>query len=128
MDYRRSYIAPHCVRAIITLFIDHWQDVFVGGIIGASAAYFSYRQYFPSLGSKYSHLPFGPRSSILSSSIDPDEETGMALSERHGRKKFRKGAKGTENETGGDGEPVVENTPDVEGPVPRKGPNLEAAA
>ena len=40
---------------------DHWQDVLVGGILGAVLAYFSYRQYYPSLTSKDSQRPYSPR-------------------------------------------------------------------
>ena len=40
---------------------DHWQDVLVGSIVGTVFAFFSYRQYYPSLGSEYSHRPYSPR-------------------------------------------------------------------
>ncbi|KAH9981373.1 PAP2-domain-containing protein [Lactifluus volemus] len=43
----------------------HWQDVVVGSALGISTAYFSYRQYFPSLASKLSHLPYAPRNQSL---------------------------------------------------------------
>jgi hypothetical protein len=46
---------------------DHWQDVLIGSIVGLAFAYFSYRQYFPPLNDKYSHLPYRPR-------IDWDDE------------------------------------------------------
>ncbi|KAI8385014.1 phosphatidic acid phosphatase type 2/haloperoxidase, partial [Radiomyces spectabilis] len=39
----------------------HWQDVFVGGLLGASFAYFAYRQYYPSLSSNYCHEPYALR-------------------------------------------------------------------
>ena len=41
--------------------IDHWQDVLVGAILGLTMAFFAYRQYYPSLASDVSHLPYGPR-------------------------------------------------------------------
>jgi hypothetical protein len=40
---------------------DHWQDIVAGSLLGFIIANFSYRQYFPSLGSKRSHLPYAPR-------------------------------------------------------------------
>ncbi|EDR07742.1 uncharacterized protein LACBIDRAFT_298246 [Laccaria bicolor S238N-H82] len=39
----------------------HWHDVLVGSIIGTVLAYFSYRQYYPSLSSELSHRPYSPR-------------------------------------------------------------------
>lgn len=39
----------------------HWHDVLVGSILGTVLAYFAYRQYYPSLGSEYSHRPYSPR-------------------------------------------------------------------
>jgi len=39
----------------------HWQDVLAGSILGIVMAHFAYRQYFQSLASKVSHLPYGPR-------------------------------------------------------------------
>ena len=43
------------------LLPDHWQDVVAGSVLGIVTAYFSYRQYFPSLASKLAHLPYSPR-------------------------------------------------------------------
>lgn len=37
-------------------------SVLAGAILGTGAAFFSYRQYFPSLKSKYSHIPNDSRS------------------------------------------------------------------
>lgn len=40
---------------------DHWQDVLTGSVLGLVLAYFSYRQYYPSLASEVSHRPYAPR-------------------------------------------------------------------
>ncbi|KAJ7751991.1 phosphatidic acid phosphatase type 2/haloperoxidase [Mycena metata] len=39
----------------------HWQDVLAGSILGTVVSYFSYRQYYPTLTSEVSHLPYAPR-------------------------------------------------------------------
>jgi len=39
----------------------HWHDVLVGSIVGLVLSYFSYRQYYPSLASPFSHRPYSPR-------------------------------------------------------------------
>lgn len=39
----------------------HWHDVVAGAILGTAIAYFTYRQYFPSLASPISHRPYSPR-------------------------------------------------------------------
>ncbi|KAJ3492485.1 hypothetical protein NLJ89_g11224 [Agrocybe chaxingu] len=39
----------------------HWHDIVVGSAIGTLFAYFSYRQYYPSLSSPVSHFPYAPR-------------------------------------------------------------------
>lgn len=39
----------------------HWHDVLVGSVLGLVLAYFSYRQYYPHLGTQRSHHPFPPR-------------------------------------------------------------------
>ncbi|KDN49466.1 hypothetical protein RSAG8_02168, partial [Rhizoctonia solani AG-8 WAC10335] len=39
----------------------HWQDVLIGSIVGLVLSYFSYRQYYPSLTSPFSHRPYSPR-------------------------------------------------------------------
>lgn len=43
------------------LATDHWHDIVVGSALGLVTAYFSYRQYYPSLASEFSHRPYGPR-------------------------------------------------------------------
>lgn len=64
MDYRRTCLSYHSHFSPPTHHStrpDHWQDVLVGSILGAVLAYFSYRQFYPSLASKYSHFPYSPR-------------------------------------------------------------------
>ncbi|CAG8753862.1 11314_t:CDS:2, partial [Acaulospora colombiana] len=39
----------------------HYQDVFVGMVVGLVVAYFSYRQYYPSLEHPLCHRPYAPR-------------------------------------------------------------------
>jgi diacylglycerol diphosphate phosphatase/phosphatidate phosphatase len=39
----------------------HWHDILVGSLVGTVLAYFSYRQYYPSLASPHSHRPYSPR-------------------------------------------------------------------
>lgn len=50
----------------------HWHDILVGSIVGLVLAYFSYRQYFPSLASPLSHRPYAPR-------IESEEDSGPGL-------------------------------------------------
>ena len=45
----------------VSISPDHWQDVTVGSILGLVMANFAYRQYFHSLSSNVSHLPYAPR-------------------------------------------------------------------
>jgi diacylglycerol diphosphate phosphatase/phosphatidate phosphatase len=46
---------------IVGISSDHWQDLVAGTTLGLTIAYFCYRQYYPCLSSKYSHLPYAPR-------------------------------------------------------------------
>jgi diacylglycerol diphosphate phosphatase/phosphatidate phosphatase len=45
----------------VSLSQDHWHDVVAGSLLGLVTAYFVYRQYFRSLTSRVSHLPYSPR-------------------------------------------------------------------
>ena len=68
MDYRRTFfslpllpIPPKPTITPPTSPTDHWHDVLVGSILGTLFAYFSYRQYYPSLSSELSHRPYSSR-------------------------------------------------------------------
>ncbi|CDH60154.1 pap2-domain-containing protein [Lichtheimia corymbifera JMRC:FSU:9682] len=50
----------------------HWQDVFIGGLLGAGCAYFAYRQYYPSLIHVECHNPYSAR--LGSCSDDPEQQ------------------------------------------------------
>ncbi|ORX97661.1 acid phosphatase/Vanadium-dependent haloperoxidase [Basidiobolus meristosporus CBS 931.73] len=59
-------VAPMIGAALIGVsricdYRHHWQDVVVGALIGMAAAYYSYRQYYPHLGSPRCDKPFPPR-------------------------------------------------------------------
>ena len=55
------------IRKLMYAFFspDHWHDVIAGSFLGLVTAYFAYRQYFRSLASKASHLPYSPRTQRL---------------------------------------------------------------
>ncbi|KAJ3533863.1 hypothetical protein NM688_g7221 [Phlebia brevispora] len=62
MDYRRKLAIPDATRSDLSNNpVDHWQDVVAGSLLGLCLAYFSYRQYYPSLASEVSHRPYSPR-------------------------------------------------------------------
>ena len=71
MDYRRTCLSYHNFFFYPSYRTDHWQDVLVGAILGAVLAYFSYRQYYPSLASKNSHRPYAPRIQLEDTVILP---------------------------------------------------------
>ncbi|KAI0309195.1 phosphatidic acid phosphatase type 2/haloperoxidase [Amylostereum chailletii] len=59
-------LAPLAGAALVAIsrtmdYRHHWQDVLVGTVLGLVVSYFSYRQYYPSLGSELSHRPYSPR-------------------------------------------------------------------
>jgi len=59
-------VAPFIGAALVAIsrtmdYRHHWHDVLVGAILGTVLAYFSYRQYYPDLASKFSHRPYSPR-------------------------------------------------------------------
>uniref|UniRef100_A0A8C8SI68 Phospholipid phosphatase 4 n=1 Tax=Pelusios castaneus TaxID=367368 RepID=A0A8C8SI68_9SAUR len=61
----------------------HWQDAFVGGIIGLIFAYICYRQHYPPLGNMSCHKPY--ISLLVQTSVKKDERptadnaTGLPL-------------------------------------------------
>ncbi|KAJ3724469.1 PAP2-domain-containing protein [Lentinula raphanica] len=60
------FLAPLSGAALVAIsrtmdYRHHWQDVLVGSILGIVMAYFSYRQYYPSLSSELCHQPYSPR-------------------------------------------------------------------
>lgn len=59
--YVLSYHIYFSPSHIIQTRPDHWQDVLVGAALGSILAYFSYRQYYPSLVSENSERPYSPR-------------------------------------------------------------------
>jgi diacylglycerol diphosphate phosphatase/phosphatidate phosphatase len=73
MDYRRKclFSVIQVRRLTYVLLLDHWQDVLAGSLIGVVIAFFAYRQYFRSLTSRKSHLPYSPRTQRLEDSHDP---------------------------------------------------------
>ncbi|CAL1704474.1 unnamed protein product [Somion occarium] len=59
-------ITPLCGAALVAIsrtmdYRHHWQDVLVGSALGLLLAFFSYRQYYPSLAATDSHHPYSPR-------------------------------------------------------------------
>lgn len=68
-------LAPFSAAALVAIsrtmdYRHHWHDVLVGSIVGTVMAYFSYRQYYPSLESEYCHRPYSPR-------IKREDEEGL---------------------------------------------------
>ncbi|KAF9071707.1 phosphatidic acid phosphatase type 2/haloperoxidase [Rhodocollybia butyracea] len=60
------FLAPLAAATLVAIsrtmdYRHHWQDVVVGSILGLIVAYFSYRQYYPSLASELCHKPYSPR-------------------------------------------------------------------
>ncbi|KZT67789.1 acid phosphatase/Vanadium-dependent haloperoxidase [Daedalea quercina L-15889] len=59
-------LTPLSAAALIAIsrtmdYRHHAADVIAGSLLGIVAAYFSYRQYYPSLASPYCHRPYSPR-------------------------------------------------------------------
>ena len=57
-----AYVPPPSpTRAPTNPHADHATDVLAGSLLGLVAAYFSYRQYYPSLAAPYAERPYSPR-------------------------------------------------------------------
>lgn len=59
-------LAPLAGAALVAIsrtmdYRHHWHDVLVGGSLGLLVSYFAYRQYYPPLTSRRSHVPYAPR-------------------------------------------------------------------
>ncbi|KAF8652706.1 hypothetical protein AX16_004210 [Volvariella volvacea WC 439] len=59
-------LGPFSAAALVAIsrtmdYRHHWHDVVVGSLLGTVCAYFSYRQYYPSLSDKLCHRPYSPR-------------------------------------------------------------------
>jgi diacylglycerol diphosphate phosphatase/phosphatidate phosphatase len=84
MDYRRArrpfiILIPQIPHFSIR---DHWHDVLVGSILGTVVSYFSYRQYYPSLGSEVSHRPYSPRNARADEHLGQHRRTNARLAYR----------------------------------------------
>ncbi|KAK0210616.1 phosphatidic acid phosphatase type 2/haloperoxidase [Desarmillaria ectypa] len=74
-------LSPFAAAALVAIsrtmdYRHHWHDVLIGSILGTVLAYFSYRQYYPSLASELSHRPYSPR-------IPHEPEEGIPLHHRY---------------------------------------------
>jgi diacylglycerol diphosphate phosphatase/phosphatidate phosphatase len=100
----------------------HWQDISVGLTVGFVTAYFSYRQYYPSLDNPLSHFPYAPRKITVTSANDFNitdngtEEGGI-----------RRKGKGRDLETGNvaQDDDLIDIGYEPEGTVPRDGVDLK---
>ncbi|KAF9815273.1 hypothetical protein IEO21_04636 [Rhodonia placenta] len=59
-------LTPFSAAALVAIsrtmdYRHHATDVLTGSILGVTAAYFSYRQYYPSLATEYCERPYSPR-------------------------------------------------------------------
>jgi diacylglycerol diphosphate phosphatase / phosphatidate phosphatase len=59
-------LSPLAAAALVAIsrtmdYRHHWHDVLVGSLLGLVFSFFSYRQYYPSLGDPLSHRPYSPR-------------------------------------------------------------------
>jgi diacylglycerol diphosphate phosphatase/phosphatidate phosphatase len=57
----------------------HWQDVLVGSLLGASVAYFVYRQYYPALYEQDCSRPYSPRKPKRKNTASVEEDVESAV-------------------------------------------------
>ncbi|KZV63858.1 acid phosphatase/Vanadium-dependent haloperoxidase [Peniophora sp. CONT] len=88
-------LAPLAGAALVAIsrtmdYRHHWQDVLVGGALGLFVSYFAYRQYYPPLTSRRSHVPYTPRDKdaaragpILPTTREEDEATSVRYTDVH---------------------------------------------
>lgn len=91
----------------------HWHDVLVGAILGLVIAFFSYRQYYPSLTGDLAHRPYAPR-------IKREEDTLPFHHRQPSGEPFGPGGVPTNG-----GRPYQDSDDSIEladGAVPRRGP------
>lgn len=102
-------------------FRHHATDVLFGALLGSIVSYFCYRQYFPTLTSPHSHLPFAPRLPEVERPAGPEEATGDAIpmTGQAGSADMEAGTLGRRRRPGE--EPAVEEQ-NVEGTAPRNQP------
>ncbi|KAI6150184.1 PAP2-domain-containing protein [Pisolithus thermaeus] len=86
-------LAPFSGAALVAIsrtmdYRHHWQDVVAGAILGTAIAYFTYRQYFPSLASPMSHRPYSPRV--------PRDEDVLPTTTSHGGSRYSESGEAAE--------------------------------
>ena len=88
-------LAPLAGAALVAIsrtmdYRHHWQDVLVGGALGLLVSYFAYRQYYPPLTSRRSHVPYAPRDKdaaragpVLPTTRDEDDTPSVRYTDVH---------------------------------------------
>lgn len=97
-------------------FRHHATDVLFGALVGTLVSYFCYRQYFPTLNSPHSHLPFAPRFPEVEKP-GTNHEAGIPMTNQAGSPDLEGGGTmGRRRRTGEDTD-VAENH--IDGTAPR---------
>lgn len=103
-------------------FRHHATDVLFGALVGSIVSYFCYRQYFPTLTSPSSHLPFAPRLPGVERPADGEEEPNGAsiqMNSQAGNGDIEAGTLGKRRRPG-EGPTAEEEK--IEGMIPRDQP------